>query len=85
MELKSSDSRNGLRLLLNASTGACTLPLSIDGTKKSGKVDCDLPIPKDLFEREIFVDCGRSMLKRFQMDGLTLEKEHVSDRLLLTY
>ena len=59
--------------------------LSIDGTKKSGKVDCDLPIPKDLFEREVFVDCGRSMLKRFQMDGLTLEKEHVSDRLLLTY
>ncbi len=59
--------------------------LSIDGTKKSGKVDCDLPIPKRLFEREIFVDCGRSMLKRFQMDGLTLEKEHVSDRLLLTY
>ncbi|PYX01422.1 MAG: DNA methyltransferase [Acidobacteria bacterium] len=59
--------------------------LSIDGTKKSGKVDCDLPIPKDLFEREVFVDCGRSMLKRFQMDGLTLEQEHVSDRLLLTY
>ena len=59
--------------------------LSIDGTKKSGKVDCDLTIPKRLFEREIFVDCGRSMLKRFQMDGLTLEKEHVSDRLLLTY
>jgi len=59
--------------------------LSIDGTKKSGKVDCDLPIPTDLFEREVFVDCGRSMLKRFQMDGLTLEKEHVADRLLLTY
>lgn len=59
--------------------------LSIDGTKKSGKVDCELPVPKDLFEREVFVDCGRSMLKRFQMDGLTLEKEHVSDRLLLTY
>ncbi len=59
--------------------------LSIDGTKKSGKVDCDLPIPTDLFEREVLVDCGRSMLKRFQMDGLSLEKEHVSDRLLLTY
>jgi DNA adenine methylase len=59
--------------------------LSIDGTKKSGKVDCELPVPIELFEREVFVDCGRSMLKRFQMDGLTLEREHVTDRLLLTY
>jgi DNA adenine methylase len=59
--------------------------LSIDGTKKSGEVDCELPIPMGLFEREVFVDCGRSMLRRFQMDGLTLEREHVSDRLLLTY
>jgi DNA adenine methylase len=59
--------------------------VSIDGTKKSGTIDCELPIPKNLFEREILVDCGRSMLKRFQMDGRTLEAEHVSDRLLLTY
>jgi hypothetical protein len=28
---------------------------------------------------------GRSMLKRFQMDGRTLEAHEVSDRLLLTY
>lgn len=59
--------------------------LSIDGTKKSGNLVCDLPIPKGLFEREIFVHCGRSMLKRFQMNGRTLEKELVADRLLLTY
>jgi len=59
--------------------------LSIDGTKKSGKTKIDLPLPTGLFEEEIFIDCGRSMLKRFQMDGRTLEEEHVTDRLLLTY
>lgn len=59
--------------------------LSIDGTKKSGDFYCDLPIPSGLFEKEIAVTLGRSMLRRFQMGGETLEKEVVSDRLLLTY
>lgn len=59
--------------------------LSIDGTKKSGDYICDLPIPKHLFEREIMVNCGRSMLRRFQLEGQSLENENVSDRLLLTY
>lgn len=59
--------------------------LSIDGNKKSGDYICDLPIPRSLFENEIFVNCGRSMLRRFQLEGKTLENEVVSDRLLLTY
>lgn len=59
--------------------------LSIDGTKKSGKMLCDLPIPNGLFEEEIYVNVGRSMLKRFQMEGKTLDGEDVTDRLLLTY
>jgi hypothetical protein len=59
--------------------------LSIDGTKRSGKTVCGLPIPDGLFEREVFVNIGRSMLKRFQMNGKTLEGEVVKDRLLLTY
>jgi len=59
--------------------------LSIDGKKKSGNYLCDLPIPENLFEEEIFVSVGRSMLRRFQMEGQTLEKELVSDRLLLNY
>jgi DNA adenine methylase len=58
--------------------------LSIDGTKRSGQMVCDLPIPKGLFAREVFVNCGRSMLKRFQMNGKNLKGEVVSDRLLLT-
>lgn len=59
--------------------------LSIDGTKRSGQHDVILPIPKGLFEREMFIDCGRSMLKRFQMNGRNLEDHVVTDRLLLTY
>ncbi len=59
--------------------------LSIDGTKRSGTMVCNVPIPLNLFEREIMIHCGRSMLKRFQMNGKTLEKEVVHDRLLLTY
>lgn len=59
--------------------------LSIDGHKKSGNLLCDLPIPDGLFEHEMYIDCGRSMLRRFQREGETLEDEQVSDRLLLTY
>ncbi len=59
--------------------------LSIDGSKKSGDKLCNIPIPKGLFEREALVNCGRSMLRRFQMNGQTLEEEIVADRLLLTY
>jgi DNA adenine methylase len=59
--------------------------LSIDGTKRSGDLICNVPIPVGLFEREILIDCGRSMLRRFQMTGRTLEGEVVADRLMLTY
>lgn len=59
--------------------------LSIDGTKYSGRKLCDVPVPESLFEREVFLSLGRSMLKRFQMDGRSLEEHEVTDRLLLTY
>ncbi len=59
--------------------------LSLDGTKYSGERVCDVPIPAGLFAREAFVDVGRSMLKRFQMEGFSLEDHEVRDRLLLTY
>lgn len=59
--------------------------LSIDGTKRTGGTLCDVPIPSGLFEREAMVNCGRSMLRRFQRKGETLEDEIVRDRLLLTY
>ncbi len=59
--------------------------LSIDGTKYSGRKLCDVPVPENLFEREVFLTLGRSMLKRFQMNGRSLEEHEVTDRLLLTY
>jgi DNA adenine methylase len=59
--------------------------LSIDGTKYSGRRLCDVPVPDNLFEHEVFLVLGRSMLKRFQMNGRSLEEHEVTDRLLLTY
>jgi DNA adenine methylase len=59
--------------------------LSIDGTKRSGDKICNVRVPRGLFETEALVNCGRSMLRRFQLAGQTLEKEVVADRLLLTY
>jgi len=59
--------------------------LSIDGTKRSGRKKVALEFPQGLFETELMVNCGRSMLRRFQMEGQTLEDEVVADRLLLTY
>lgn len=61
------------------------IALSIDGNKKSGDYICNLPIPPNLFEEELYISLGSSMLKRFQMEGKTLENEKVADRLLLTY
>lgn len=59
--------------------------LSIDGTKRSGDKICNVSVPQGLFESEASVNCGRSMLRRFQLGGQTLEREVVADRLLLTY
>lgn len=74
-----------LEIISDCKSRGVFVALSIDGTKKSGSRICDLPIPRHLFKREVFIDCGRSMLRRFQMAGESLEREHVSDRLLLTY
>jgi DNA adenine methylase len=59
--------------------------MSIDGSKFSGRKLCDIAIPEGLFEREVFIHTGRSMLKRFQMNGQSLENFEVQDRLLLTF
>lgn len=59
--------------------------LSIDGHKKSGTKVPAVPVPDGLFERSILISCGRSMLRRFQMQGQSLESEVVADRLLLTW
>jgi len=59
--------------------------LSLDGKKKPGTVALKFDIPEGLFEREVSIDCGSSMLRRFQKRGETMENEGVHDRLLLTW
>lgn len=58
--------------------------LSIDGSNRSGARSLPVAMPEGLFAREVAIPLGRSMLRRFQMEGETLEGEAVSDRLLLT-
>lgn len=72
-------------IILECKTRGAYVALSIDGSKKSGNFLCDISLPDNLFEREIVISCGRSMLRRFQMEGKSLESEIVTDRLLLTY
>jgi len=74
-----------LRVIGECKDRGVRVAMSIDGTKKSGRIDCELAIPVGLFERQVFLDCGRSMLRRFQREGESLEDEVVHDRLLLTY
>lgn len=59
--------------------------LSIDGTKRSGRKVCGIETPDGLFASDLEVVVGRSMLRRFQLGGQTLEHEVVADRLLLTW
>jgi DNA adenine methylase len=59
--------------------------VSIDGHKRSGREVLELNLPAGLFEREIMLAGGASMLKRLQSRGEKLHDEHVSERLLLTY
>jgi DNA adenine methylase len=73
-----------LRTIADCKARGVFVALSIDGMKRTGNHLCDLPIPSGLFSKEVFVNCGRSMLRRFQMGGETLEAEVVHDRLLLT-
>jgi len=82
---QSFDLQRLFRVIQRCKNRGVYVALSIDGTKKSGATVCDLPIPDSLFEREVLVNCGRSMLRRFQMNGKSLEEEVVADRLLLTY
>lgn len=74
-----------LNQISDAKNRGVYVALSIDGNKKSGNTICNLPIPDSLFEREMFIDCGKSMLRRFQVEGQKMINEQVYDRLLITY
>lgn len=73
------------RAIQNAKQRGVRVALSIDGRKKSGRKSVQVNAPPGLFETECSIACGRSMLRRLQMSGMTLESEEVTDRLLLTW
>lgn len=59
--------------------------VSVDGYRKSGNKFVDLGIPDGVFSRELLVERGGCMLRRFQLGGSDTIHEKVADRLLLTW
>lgn len=59
--------------------------LSLNGSRESGKKDISCYIPKDLFENEIKISCGKSMIDRLHKQGMVMNDSEVQDRLLLTW
>ena len=59
--------------------------LSINGMRESEKKNISANIPANLFEREIIINCGTSMIDRLQNFGKHMENEVVHDKLLLTW
>ena len=59
--------------------------LSINGTRESETKNISASIPNGLFEREIIINCGTSMIDRLQNSGKHMENEIVHDKLLLTW
>ena len=59
--------------------------LSINGTRESRRKDISIVAPSGLFEREIIIDCGTSMIDRLQNSGSNMAGEKVHDKLLLTW
>lgn len=59
--------------------------LSINGTRESRKKDISIVAPDGLFEREILIDCGKSMIDRLQNSGQEMQNEEVHDKLCLTW
>lgn len=71
--------------IAGAKARGAKVAVSIDGRKRSGLVNLEHNLPDGLFAREIFLELGGSMLKRFQRNGSDVADEHVADRLLLTW
>ncbi|MCE5190343.1 MAG: Dam family site-specific DNA-(adenine-N6)-methyltransferase [Actinomycetia bacterium] len=74
-----------LREIMTAKNRGVLVVLSIDGHKQSGRHLLELTLPDGLFETQLLVDKGPSMLRRFQLNGTSSHGEGVADRLLLTY
>ena len=59
--------------------------LSINGMRESKRKDISVDVPIGLFEREILVNCGTSMIDRLQNSGSEMVDAKVHDKLLLSW
>jgi DNA adenine methylase len=59
--------------------------VSVDGYRRSGAKTIDLGTPEGLFSRELLIERGGCMLRRFQLEGEDMALEKVADRLLLSW
>ena len=59
--------------------------LSINGSRESNRKDISVTPPEGLFERDIAINCGTSMIDRLQNAGGIMDNEVVYDRLMLTW
>lgn len=59
--------------------------ISVDGYRRSGAKAIDLGIPEGMFARELLIERGGCMLRRFQLEGEDTALEQVVDRLLLSW
>ena len=73
------------RELAAAKERGAKIAVSIDGSKHSGDSQFAHAWPTGLFAREIFLELGGSMLKRFQLADGDTAAHRVSDRLLLSW
>jgi DNA adenine methylase len=62
-----------------------SVAVSVDGWRRSGAKPIELGIPDGLFARELLIERGGCMLRRFQMTGTDMAFEQVADRLLLSW
>ncbi len=59
--------------------------LSINGMRDSKTKDISITPPDGLFERQLLVNCGTSMIDRLQNSGKEMKNKKVDDQLLLTW
>lgn len=59
--------------------------LSLNCWRESKGKDISAEIPSGLFERQVLIDCGTSMIDRLQNSGKYMKNEEVHDKLLLTW
>jgi DNA adenine methylase len=59
--------------------------VSVDGWRHSGDKEIDPSLVEGMFARELLIERGGCMLRRFQMTGEDMAAEQVADRLLLSW